>query len=453
MSSITLLDYVQTTTLPALPVGRNHTGTSTTTPSWPRTDLNVFEEWTSFPAAVLNRRPALAAIPFEPLSLAQDDVEVTQETDVHGFADYTLHKALRRIMTALGYSGYAVRNIGGNSDVVCDPDRIFSRGSADKPLLTIEFKTPWAFPRTTDLAATYRTSGARSKYRRAVNQIYGYMTFNHHRYGVLTTYNETYFLRRSVCDDGGCLQVAGPFTFNTSTPFTVLEAYTTMLLLCIDSGFYVSPTSSSPVPSIPLSAAVSRTIASVSSPSDGYTLIDVDMSSVEFIEGRDRGASGAVIEGLYCGNKVILNLVDETKHVRLAEDMDREVGLYRQLATLQGRVIPRLLGYIRVWNMLRMIVLEDCGASVEKLVAGTLVNVKFLRSGCLEYLGLLHQVGLVHGDTRLANFVYSETGGFRVLDFGQSKFGGTRTEQSEDQERLMADFFEATPMDPAEPIW
>ncbi|KAJ3178713.1 hypothetical protein HDU85_005116 [Gaertneriomyces sp. JEL0708] len=226
-----------------------------------------------------------------------------------------------------------------------------------------------------------------------------------------------------------------------------------MLLLCIDDGFCVPRTSSSPVPSTTSLAPVSRATASSPSPSDTHALIDADISLIEYVKGRDRGASGAVIEGLYCGRKVMFKLVDETKHLRLAEDLDREVGLYHQLATLQGRVIPRFLGYIRVGDMLRIIVLEDCGTSVAKLVADAPANVEFLRSGCLECLVLLHRVSVVHGDARLANFVYSEAGGFRVLDFGQSKFGGTRTEQSEDLERLMAYFAEAASVETAEPIW
>ncbi|KAJ3275061.1 hypothetical protein HK104_003981 [Borealophlyctis nickersoniae] len=367
-------------------------------------------------------RPALSAVTFQ-YTIHEPEIPVSQEVDVQAFADSTVHTTLQRILKALGHDGYRFRNIGGNKDIVSDPDRVFQHQS-EKPLTTIEFRTPWAFPKA-NLVTAYHNAGPKSKVGRAINQVYGYKTFNHHRYSVLTTYEETYFFQRVYSTSGGHLQVAGPFTWNESTPFTLLEAYTTFLLLVIRNWFYTSPTSA-PSPSVPSS----RRSTPPSPPS--YLLTDVDITCLTFDKGRDRSRVGTVVEGTMRGLKVIFKILDETKHD--STELDEEVGQYQNLTPLQGVSIPRFLGYIRVWDMLRIVVMEDCGQSVKSLIDGS--NVQLMRTGCLACLEALHSVGMVHGDVRLDNFVYLAGAGVRVVDFGRT-CAGTQTEMNEEREGLV----------------
>ncbi|TPX53863.1 hypothetical protein PhCBS80983_g06122 [Powellomyces hirtus] len=428
MSSQTVLHFVQNAVLPAIPRHAQFSGTSTTTPAYPRTDLNVIEEWVDFPKAVLADRATLSKSLFQK-AIFTPETPVSTEANVHAFADCTLHQTLTSILGALGKPGYKIVDIGGNKSVVADPDRILIHG--EKPILTMEFKTPWAFPKQRGIVWTYQDSQPTSKVRRAINQIYGYMTFNQHRYGVLTTYEETYFLQRQWSEAGGRLQIAGPFSYNKRTPFTVLEAYTTLLLLCIDKWFYASPTTS-PAPSRSGSASASPSTSRPSTPMP-YTLTDVDIRDVTFIKGRDRSRAGAVVGGTFRGENVIFKIVDDTKNSQFATELDNEVDHYRALAHLQGRIIPRFLGYIRVWNMLRILVLEDCGLPVKKSgLTGQLMDE------CLACLRTLHQCGIIHGDVHMGNFVHSPFSGVRVLDFGFAR-PGTAAEMEEELNELTRD--------------
>ncbi|KAI9092133.1 hypothetical protein DFS34DRAFT_310848 [Phlyctochytrium arcticum] len=169
---------------------------------------------------------------------------VGDEADVLSKADQHLHDVLEDILQSLGLPDYWFRNIGG-SETIGSPDKIFYQRPATNPMLTIEFKTSWGFPRLNDPVAAYHAeTNLEGKIHRAINQMYGYMTFNHTRYGVLTTYDNTYFLKRVYSELGGHLEVSGPFTFDSANPYTVIEAYTTLLLLTIEDWFYVSPPSS-----------------------------------------------------------------------------------------------------------------------------------------------------------------------------------------------------------------
>jgi hypothetical protein len=95
------------------------------------------------------------------------------------------------------------------------------RMSALKSL--IEVKTPWAFPSVPegDLATAFcqhqggsnlselvDKSNKSTKVIRAITQLWGYMTVNHFRYGVLTTYLDTYFVRLVEVDRQSCLEIS-----------------------------------------------------------------------------------------------------------------------------------------------------------------------------------------------------------------------------------------------------
>ncbi|KAI8819251.1 uncharacterized protein EV422DRAFT_122809 [Fimicolochytrium jonesii] len=427
---MSVLQFVQNAVLPAIPRHSRLSSSSTTTPSHPLTDLSVIEEWVDFPHAVRSNRSLLSGSLFQGTINNTLKTPVSSEQNVQAFADGTLHQSLTDILEALGHAGYHIVDITGTKSVILDPDRILD-GGEEKPILTIEFKTPWAFPKLRQLVQTYQSAQPKSKVRRDVNQIYGYMTFNHHRYGVLTTYEETYFLQREWSEPGGRLQVAGPFSYDRSSPFTVLEAYTTLLLLCIDNWFYVSPTTS-PAPSRSVSASASPSTSRPSTPMP-YILTDVDINDVMFNKGRARARMGAVVEGTFRGAKVIFKIVDESKNHQFSTELDNEVDQYRALAHLQGRTIPRFLGYIRVWNMLKILGLEDCGVTLKKSdLTPQLIDE------CFACLRSLHQSGIVHGDVHQGNFVYHPSSGVRLLDLGFARTGPA-TDMEEEFEELTTD--------------
>jgi hypothetical protein len=64
----------------------------------------------------------------------------------------------------------------------------------------------------------------------ALQQIYGYMTFNDNKYGVLSNFRRAWFFRR--VEGGGTLQYAGPIDLdNSATSPSILKAFVGVVLL------------------------------------------------------------------------------------------------------------------------------------------------------------------------------------------------------------------------------
>ncbi|KAI8995148.1 hypothetical protein BC832DRAFT_568746 [Gaertneriomyces semiglobifer] len=434
MSTPTLLHFLRSYPLPTLPLSHQHSGRSTTTPAWPRTDMTNMEQWDDFTSVIMANREAFDLIPFQPTSYAPLQNPITGEEDIHYFADSVLHTILSDVLRALGHSGYRIMNIGGNGTVVGDPDRILRHVDEATPLCTVEYKTPWGFKKVNDLATAYQMARPTSSLRKAVDQTYGYITFNDHRFGVLSTYEHTYILRRKFSDEGGCLQVAGPISRTQTAPFTLLEAYTSLLLLCMTDGFCISPTSS-PYPSVAGTPVPSRP----STLTRSYQLEDLEIAAISFKKGRDRSRVGAVFEATFNGYAVICKLLDASKNMDLAAELNDEVGQYRNLEALQGKSIPQFLAYLRLWNMLHILVVEDCGISVQTLVdCHERVPTEFYES-CQACLRAVHHQGFVHGDVKLGNFVASAAGEVRIVDLGMTRLG-TEAEMLEES-RLLEELF------------
>jgi len=81
----------------------------------------------------------------------------------------------------------------------------------------------------------------------ALEQLYGYMTFNNLRYGILTNWTRTYAVRRIKVKGRKALQYAGPFTPSGSP--SMLKVVVGMVLLAEEDWFYASPTPDIPPPS------------------------------------------------------------------------------------------------------------------------------------------------------------------------------------------------------------
>ena len=81
----------------------------------------------------------------------------------------------------------------------------------------------------------------------ALQQIYGYMTFNNVRYSVLSNWQRAWFLQRIETPDRKTLKHF-LIKLNGAGP-SMLKAWVGILLLAEDDWFYSSPTPSNPPPS------------------------------------------------------------------------------------------------------------------------------------------------------------------------------------------------------------
>jgi hypothetical protein len=112
----------------------------------------------------------------------------------------------------------------GIPDLVC----MRMRGDPDDPksvLFPVEIKRPILL-QSRDLVADYmeqEQSGAATESSRALKQTFGYMRLNGYRYGVLSTYEQTWFLKR-VAQGSKEILVSPTIVFN-STGLTLLQCY------------------------------------------------------------------------------------------------------------------------------------------------------------------------------------------------------------------------------------
>lgn len=94
---------------------------------------------------------------------------------------------------------------------------------------------------------------------------------------------------------------------------------------------------------------------------------------------------------------------------------------------LQGTVVPRLLVFgVLAWTDALFLAVSDEGKDLEELqeLQGHKVDASLkeqLVKQALKAIKALHDVGVLHGDVRLANFVTSDDGSVRVVDFGRSQ--------------------------------
>jgi hypothetical protein len=72
-----------------------------------------------------------------------------------------------------------------------------------------------------------------------LQQIYGYMTFNENKFGILTNWQHALFLRRAETPDRKTLEY---YLVELDGPISMLKAWVGMVLLVEDDWFYASPT-------------------------------------------------------------------------------------------------------------------------------------------------------------------------------------------------------------------
>ncbi len=76
----------------------------------------------------------------------------------------------------------------------------------------------------------------------ALEQIYGYMTFNNTKFGTLTNWRRALFLRRAERSGRKTLEYYTIELDGPDQPFSMLKAWVGMVLLAEDDWFYASPT-------------------------------------------------------------------------------------------------------------------------------------------------------------------------------------------------------------------
>jgi hypothetical protein len=328
------------------------------------------------------------------------------------------------------------------------------KGSTELLLAVIEVKTPKAFPYEGNLAEHFkdeqlrlkpnpatlrslRSSSRReqaldekvlinqnkdTKVSRAICQLWGYMTVNHLKYGILTTFNETFFLKREFREDQGTskLEISpGVRIGDSQTPIVGALCYFTSLLL--ESHLYTSPYST---PTMPRKNPVQL---------NKYEVANVNLYDFHFSAPTDFKAHH-VLSGQYLQNKPsLLKLLDTTKS-GLSSMFWTELEAYQRLDELQGNVVPILEQSYLMSSFLFAFALEDCGNPI------TQPQLHRMYDQVVRALKSIHKKGVVHGDIALRNILINSSESRVVLvDFGLAKFFLSHEQEKEGLECVTSD--------------
>ena len=479
------------TTLPTLsynPLGFEwcedfHSSKYTKERAYPRTDLKHFVPWDTFEEEIkeaIDSRMSTMNIPSgKEYDIVQlDEVErVRNEDNVRKQADIQLHFVVKRVLKILGINGYFATPSCGNNQIIGEPDfswlselptvpgstRLPETVKHPKVVVSVsmilllnglifvgqlEYKTKWAcvLDNLPECFQEYRRKGQRGTNvlaRQSVDalfQLYGYMTFNDNKYGILNNMQHAYVFRRieTADSEGKTLQYYGPINFHDSvysTKPSMLKAFVGIILLAenpktASTWFHSFPTFSDAPPARysgisftgtafhQRKAAVLQAQSYNSAVVEGsYPVLPLDPRLCHF----DRSAVRHSARGYTLKAKLLrvmpansLNVfckaVDLFQSGSLIDMLNMEVRNYATLQDLQSMVIPRVYGYYDVWGLMRLVALEDVGSAISE-VREIDNRTKLLMKSALARI---HSKGYVHGDIARRNFCMRENKVFVV---------------------------------------
>ncbi|KAF9165642.1 hypothetical protein DFQ26_009654 [Actinomortierella ambigua] len=340
----------------------------------------------------------------------------------------------------------------GKPDLVClkaggDPDL------AESVLFPIEIKRP-VILRSENLVQDYLAqdqSGDTGGVLGPVNQIYGYMRLNGYRYGILSTYEQTWFMKRGNLGTND-LMISPAIAFDSREP-TLLQYYLWFIREASNDPQPLDPPTdkakaqmlkderrndkrrrdarSDKAKKRPLKAITSR--VSKSSKTSG-TVDRVTLPDFEEMELISHGERAQTYKARWQGRDVVLKKCDVWNEGSVAEELKNEAGVYQKLQTLQGRYIPKLLLAGVADGVEMVLVTEFVGTDVSQDLLDDSAQVKIQ-----EAMSAIHELGVLHGDIRPENIVMQNHGSnakFYFVDFGLSHFTEDTAELLEETENL-----------------
>ena len=335
------------------------------------------------------------------------------------------------------FSGANGQNLIGVPDLIWT--EVFPNIQKEIVKLAIEIKTPWALTEFTaeDL------QNPKQDLKTVLSQIYGYMSLNHLKYGVLTTYNCTYFLRRIPPPSDAevqlsTLQISPAIHSHSADGLSNRLLFSWLYLLhLLHSQEYLYNS--------PRGTQINSVVSSVKNlMQHKYEMLDMSPNHFKFSKPFVYNDAVSVVKGEFYKDstssiKCLFKIVDSSKLKENALELRNEVQVYSALESLQGTVIPVFYGYYSILGGIHLIAIEDCGPSIPM----TEISLES-RNLFLTALEAFHSSRYLHGDIRLENFVYASNSTVKIIDFGRSKHADDKAEQLKAAEvDVLMDFLSA----------
>ena len=405
--------------LPDLEKSKSSTTSETgTVPTYPRECGVNFGKWESFDSDV-NTFVSSEQIT-DLLSKVVDfkpnyDLEYCgNELEVQIRIYYNICKPLQGLMNDLGMP-VSFSFPSGDNGVVFEPDLVCKAYDKEKnTTLTavIEVKPWWSFEMFQDPSAQYnediKSDDTDSKLVKGIQQIYGYMSYDYLRYGILSTYKSTYFLKRIK---ESILLISEPKKISDPD---YLKCW---LFVCSESckeGLYSSPTGD------PFSTTGKEIAPIINNDKYGLTPINaLQIQLADIVErkysGISKGALGIVISGSIRNQENLkLKMVDTFNTPDALTSCLKEVDLYKKLQGLQGLIIPKFYGFFNLHGFL-VLALEDCGTPITK------AEFAQHKDTIDKAVRLIKDNGVVHGDLECRDGIHPnilrQGNEIRIIDF------------------------------------
>ncbi|KAI3646946.1 hypothetical protein MP228_007167 [Amoeboaphelidium protococcarum] len=352
-------------------------------------------------------------------TLETDNPVIVGEQSLYGVLVSYYCSPIRKLFKALGNDILIEQ---GSQNVILDPDFVVNYQKnpslQSTYILPIEVKTDWAFDVQGQLYDLNILN--KSKVKDAVQQIYGYMTANHFRYGILCTYERFYFMRRGGPNgqDRKLLEISDVVHYQQLDPFTAMKALCAIIHMAKTDFFMTSPFSTPDVTR--KSLAVTR--------GNLYIQQQIMFHDIQFGERITRSSVGSIVT-VGRNLELLMKIVDCWKESNQGqiEKLKKEVKAYQLLAELQGICIPTFHGYFCGSGWADFILMQNVGTPVSMTIPDGTVQDRLLLEGKIKssvhkILVQLHQLGVAHGDVRLPNVVRDNQDELYLIDFTEAVF-------------------------------
>ena len=267
----------------------------------------------------------------------------------------------------------------------------------------------WIHDRAVENDNMFLGSKGRKSIYPEITQVYGYLSDNSLKYGILTNYTSTWFMCRPSI---GTLMISPEIRCNKKSP-TLLRCFIYFLSL-LEKGHEItkSPESTPSSPRNNETISSSNHVFNTRASKKIRSSVPIELNIYELKQTVGMGSSGKVFRWTYKGQPVVVKLCDINQNKSGYKMMLAEVDVYERLNSIQGKFIPRIYfsGEVSNFFVICMDFLE--GVSMEP-------RDSMIKDKLDEIRKELKSFGVVHDDIRKENIIVSKDSRVWLIDFGK----------------------------------
>mmetsp|Transcript_33897 Transcript_33897/g.54917 ORF Transcript_33897/g.54917 Transcript_33897/m.54917 type:complete len:503 (+) Transcript_33897:167-1675(+) len=450
-AQISIHEFLSKTPPSLLEAAEHRSGTSVTkfseNGSEKRALPKALRKWESFPDDVAsfleeNRETFSSSLEADPLFVAASPPD-DEYMILNSYWKPHIAENISRVLEGTVRKPFGVR-------VLTRPDLVYV--VEDEVRCVFELKTFWAFDYGELIGELSGDLSNDDKLCKVVMQVYSQMSVNKLKYGVMSTYNKTWFFKRPGPSGANIFEVYGPVLATSEAPFTHFQA---LKFLLERDDYRHHSTFSSPSKGIKLrlrsaesfptsndSTGNNRGNGSVSASSEvsdsnrvhdspsklrrveaaedvSPSNLELDISPDDLVDVSflGEGRCGSVVRTVIDGTLVAVKVIDLMNVEGAWDELRNEVEAYKLLEGCQGDVVPSFYGS-SLYGPLGFLVMEVIiGDPLSDVVVGS-CDKEDMYKKALHALQAVHEKGVLHGDIRLENFILRRDGKVVLLDFG-----------------------------------